>query len=227
MTSQLKLDVPLRMAISGAAGFGKTTLSNRVAEFYNIAHVPEFSRQILEEEGITKPYEYPEKKGGVLGFQQQIFERKENVEGDLIAAGDSFIGDRAMLDCSAYTLFFYAKHEEQKRVLDLVYGGIEWTKQTYNVVFLMPFRLDHFQTNFDYDGIRSDKIGYHAMVYHLILGLLEEHGIPYIKLDYNLDTAFHQIQGYVLSRLEVAEQFNEAWDRWNEYRKQGGKIKTR
>jgi hypothetical protein len=184
----------MRIAISGAAGCGKTTLIDRVSKEIDIFIVPEFSRQILHAHHITKPTQYPEDLGGAFGFQREVITRKHVAEADFVAQGKPYIGDRPLLDCGAYTLFFYAQDERQDQVMELVELTTDWSKNIYEMIFLRPFDYSHGMEN---DGIRSIKMAYQKTVYALILGLLVQHNIPYTIMPHDLDKSFEMLKDYI------------------------------
>ncbi len=184
----------MKIAISGAAGTGKSTLIQRLTNEMGIAIVPEYSRLILRNHNISKPHQYPEELGGGLGFQSEVINRKHVSEAEKIDMSISYVGDRSLLDCGAYTLFFYGQNEKQAEVMEMVDFTIDWSKNIYDMIFLRPFDFRHVIED---DGFRSLKLGYHQAIYSLILGMLVEHQIPYTPMPYDLDEAFKMIKAYI------------------------------
>lgn len=92
---------PIRLAFSGAAGTGKTTLAELVSEKTGLPICPVGSRTVCRAMGYDNPYDV-DAKGGRLAFQIELMKRK--AEWEQAHHDTGFITDRSHFDNLAYTV---------------------------------------------------------------------------------------------------------------------------
>src|SRR5271170_3399791 len=92
------MKTPLRVAICGASGTGKTTLATFISETYGIPMNPVGSRSVSKAMGFDSPYDV-DKAGKRAEFQRRLVTEKCEWE----AAHDTFVTDRTTFDNLAYT----------------------------------------------------------------------------------------------------------------------------
>lgn len=178
---QQRVDLPkerenrsVSIAISGAPGTGKTALTARLSELFDLAYVDEFSRSLLNSAGVRDPEEYP---GGYEVFQQTIIELKTKQEDGFRRDGVSFVADRPAVDHFAYSLFNRGRATASQEWLDGLYMPCIKQTEKYDVIFLIEYVPEP-----EDDKLRYTEKFYSLTLQSLIIGLLEYHAIPYFWL---------------------------------------------
>ena len=92
--------MPLRIALSGASGTGKTTLATFLADHLEIPFNPVGSRSVAKSMGFDNPYDV-DKAGKRSEFQRRLVTEKVAWEDE----HEQFVTDRTTLDNLVYTVF--------------------------------------------------------------------------------------------------------------------------
>jgi nicotinamide riboside kinase len=101
-------NVIVRIAISGSAGTGKTTLCHQIEDKFNIPVVSEGAREYLIENNLT----LDEAKKDLKKFQYSILNNKVKKIDELIGKNLSFICDRSPIDNAVYAMLGSKKEDD-------------------------------------------------------------------------------------------------------------------
>jgi hypothetical protein len=150
----------MRVALSGSAGTGKTTLGQRLALDLELPYLEEGMRRRLEA-GLDVHALGP---GGMTALLEELWAEQRGAEA---AASAGFVADRSSLDFAAFWLHYGLCHDEA--------GTERWMRAmrehvaSYDRVVLLPwgvFSLVH-------DGVRSTNPWVQLRVQCILEGLLE------------------------------------------------------
>ena len=157
-----------KIALSGSAGTGKSTLVETVGRELGIPVIPEFAREIAEE--MSQPNIQSMPLGVFYTFQVKILEAKLAEE----AKHDQFIADRCTADNLAYLLRRCGEHLD---VSDYMHKCIEHLK-SYDLIIFVPWDSIPIEN----DGFRDINPYSRYTIHCLILGILHDNNIPYIVM---------------------------------------------
>lgn len=125
---------PLRIAVSGSAGTGKTTLAGALARRLGLPLLPEAMRRYLEAGGPRLPGMGPARARAVLaGFHRELLA--------LETASPGFVADNGVLDLCAYAVWAGCGPQAPPPAL------------RYEVLVLLPWGVIPYQR----DGVRGDS----------------------------------------------------------------------
>lgn len=154
----------LRIAISGSASVGKTSLVSVLARALELNTLKEEMREYLESSCTDLSEQSPEHVADVL---IRLWRKRQEQE----AEARSFVADNCSLDFAAYALYYGCVNEENASIL-----LFETAKQVvrYDAVFVLPWGV----LPYSHDGIRAPN-QYLQYRYQLIIeGLLRRHVDP-------------------------------------------------
>ncbi len=153
-----------RIAISGSAGVGKSTLARAVAAELGVACLPEGMREYLER---TRVNIHDLGRDGLRALVLQLWEERAELE----AKHRAFVADRAAYDFAAFWMFYgFAQDDDDTRRL----FASALRADRYDAVFLLPWG----QIPLVADGIRSTDRFAQLHVQSMIVGLCSEFGPP-------------------------------------------------
>jgi nicotinamide riboside kinase len=154
--------VAKRIAISGSAGVGKSTLARRIAEELGVPYIGEGMREYLERTGVDLHTLGPD---GVRTLVLRLWEeRREREE----ACTGGFVADRSAYDFAAFWLYYHfaAPDEATGRVME------EWLAPgRYDRVWLLPWGRIPLVA----DGVRSTNPWTQLHLQLLLEGILRRH----------------------------------------------------
>ena len=159
------MPAPLRVAIIGSHGVGKTTLLGLLAaELPEIPALPETAREVIADFGLP-PQDMDD--AGRDRFQREILRRQIARE----SAPGNFVTDRCVLDTLAYALGTPGYGE--------LYGAAVryLASRTYTHVLLVPKRFAP-----EPDGVRMVDEGFQEEVERRLRALLAELGVPFHEI---------------------------------------------
>lgn len=152
----------VRIAVSGSAGVGKSTLARRLAEELGVPFIGEGMREYLERTGATLHGLGHE---GVRALVLQLWEERKNAEA---AATAGFVADRSAYDFGAFWLYYHfaAEDADTERLFAETLAPAR-----YDRVYLLPWgRIPLVD-----DGVRTPN-RYTQLHLQLVLdGLLRRH----------------------------------------------------
>lgn len=148
-----------RIAISGSAGVGKSTLARRLAADLGWPYVPEGMREYLES-GAPSLHDLGPR--GVRDLVLRLWEERKEAEA---RAGDAFVADRASYDFGAFWLYYrFAERDEATER----YFAETLDPARYDVVCLLPWNRIPLVA----DGVRSSDPWVQLHVQLLIEGMV-------------------------------------------------------
>jgi nicotinamide riboside kinase len=158
-----------RIAISGSAGVGKTTLGRRLAADRGVPYLGEGMREYLEETGIDL---HSLGHAGVRELVLRLWDERRDAEA---RATTGFVADRGSVDWAAFWLYYrFAGHDDATGRL---FG--EWlVPGRYDHVVLLPWGVLPLVA----DGIRSTDPWTQLHIHTLVEGLARRHAFPVVEL---------------------------------------------
>jgi predicted ATPase len=158
------MNQPLRIALCGAQGTGKTTLlGGLAARLPHLAVIPEQATEIVREWGQAPKDMVPARKAE---FQKEIMRRTLALEGVHRAGG--FLADRCAVDNLAYARALPNFGEL------LAQASLHLASGPYTHVFLVKKAFPLVG-----DGVRSTDEAYQEEIERRVEGLLRQLGVPY------------------------------------------------
>jgi predicted ATPase len=156
---------PLRIALCGAQGTGKSTLFRGLkARMTGLEFIPEQATEIiLEWDQIPQRMSAARKEE----FQAEILRRTLALE----AAHPAFLSDRCVVDNLAYALGLPCFKRLSERV------ACHMAARPYTHVFFVRKAFPLVG-----DGVRSEDVGYQEEIERRIEALLRQFGVPYLPV---------------------------------------------
>jgi len=163
----------MRIGISGAAGTGKTTLAQALAEHLSLPLIEDPTLTALQEQGrsswrgITDPVDRRK-------IRMRIFNMKMRAEKE----APEFVADKTVVDFFAYWQLNQAPLEYSGRTLDLL-DLIRGHLSIYDRILMLPWRREITP-----DGERNDDPVHALKVQAQIEGLYATLEVPVIRVEY-------------------------------------------
>lgn len=153
----------MRIAISGSAGTGKSTLAKRLAEETGLPLIGEGMREYLERTGADLHSLGHE---GMRSLVLRLWEERKEAEE---RAGQGFIADRSSFDFAAFWLYYhFAREDEETR--GLFQECLR--EERYDALWVLPWGRIPLLA----DGIRTPDRYIQLHLQLLLEGLLREGG---------------------------------------------------
>lgn len=155
----------MRIAVSGSAGTGKSTLAIELSKVLGLPFISEGVREYLQSVGINNF------KGlspqDTMQMQHHILNNKLMLEDKY---GD-FVADRSTADSMVYTLRWGSKGTPDKEVADYIERCLTQLK-TYDLILFCPWN----SIAYEQDGLRSSNIFYQLEISMAVYGILSYSG---------------------------------------------------
>jgi nicotinamide riboside kinase len=164
----------MKIALSGSAGTGKTTLVNGLSKFFTIDIIKEEVRKYLENHNITDIRAQTPRQ--TMDMQWWVLREKIKRENAL----EDFFADRSTADNLAYTLRWCAQDIDAAEIKEYARIAKEHAK-TYDAIVICPWG----KLPLEDDGVRSPNEYYQYEIHCLILGILNDWQTPYRILKTN------------------------------------------
>jgi len=167
----------MRIAISGSAGTGKTSLATHLSRYLSYPLVPEGIREYLLEHKLQDLRSMTPSQ--TMGMQWTILNRKVEIEKNL----KDFVSDRSTADNVSYTLRWCARstleipRAEIKHFINVAKKHCE----LYDIVFVLPGGIIPLHS----DGVRSINENYQYEMECMIMGVLHKWDMPFYIVDAN------------------------------------------
>lgn len=159
----------LRIAVSGSAGTGKSTLARRVAAALGVPYIGEGMREYLERTGVNLHSLGHE---GLRDLVRTLWDERREAE----AAHPAFVADRSSYDFAAFWLFY--RFAERDEVTDQFFAET-LAPGRYDAVFLLPWGGIPLVA----DGVRNTN-PWAQLHFQLVLeGVLQRWGEGVLRLD--------------------------------------------
>lgn len=159
---------PSRLALSGSAGTGKTTLARRLAAETGLPYIPEGMRAWLERSGSDI---HALGAAGLRALVLQLWDEQREAERRAVEDSGGFVVDRSAFDFAAFWVYYgFAKPDEDtarlfRETLD---------PARYDAVWLLPWGAFPVEA----DGIRASDPYLQLHVHVLIEGTLHRGHAP-------------------------------------------------
>lgn len=165
----------MRIAITGAQGTGKTTLTERLAEELNIPVIPECSREVARKLGIAHLSQLS--VDGFARFGKLCLETQLQQE----RSYTSFVSDRSTLDSAVYWLKWLEGVRPPGETAAFLNKARE-NMSNYNYLFYLPLEFSPA-----WDGFRSTDQAYQQEVDACFQKLFKGWGVQYHPLTGSLE----------------------------------------
>jgi broad specificity phosphatase PhoE len=140
-------DRPPRLALSGSAGVGKSTLGRSLAEHYGVPYIPEGMRARLEAGLQLHDLDH----AGLRGLVEELWAEQQEAEQDAIRSFGGFVSDRGAVDYTAFWLHYRFTDDEDASARFFA-ETLGWVP-TYDRIVLCPWGVLPLHA----DGIRSSN----------------------------------------------------------------------
>ena len=158
----------MRVALSGSAGIGKTTLARQLAEYYRVPLIAEGVREYLREKGLTLQ---EARALSLYDFQTAIWQRHSY----LTQTHSDFIADRSFVDFLVYASYHISPEANwlPEYINDVASHAFD-----YDLIIILPFG------NFPLvsDGTRETNSLYQRDIHRSILETAERYAGNVCKL---------------------------------------------
>lgn len=151
----------LRIAVSGSAGVGKSTLTRRLAAELGVPWIGEGMREYLERTGTDL---HTLGHLGVRDLVRQLWEERKDAE----AAAGSFVADRASHDFGAFWLYYQFASAD---AVTETFMAETLAPSRYDAIFLLPWGKIPLVD----DGIRTPNPWTQLHLQLVLEGLLRLH----------------------------------------------------
>ena len=185
---------PLRLAFSGSAGTGKTTLALRLAKDLDLVYVEEGMRRRLND-GLDIHAQTSAEHAALIG---ELWEEQMTVEREHLAAGRGVIADRSPLDYAAFWLHYDLHHD--RGATERFFERAAEEARGYDRILLTPWGVLELEA----DGVRSTNRWSQLRYQALVEGVLERWAGPEQVLRVPATTDFEQRVAAVRSELDRA-----------------------
>lgn len=165
---QVATDRPPRLALSGSAGVGKTTLGQRLSKRYGVPYIPEGMRARLEA-GLRL---HDLTHGELRALVEALWREQQDAEQAAIHDHGGFVADRSALDYAAFWLH-YRFTDDQEATKRFFAETIGWVP-TYDRIVLLPWGV----LPMDADGVRASNIWLQRHYQSVVEGLLYREVAP-------------------------------------------------
>lgn len=195
---------PLRIALMGAHGTGKTTLARALVqrlsqEGIRAVQLQEAPREVCARAGDSEFFRRGQNtplRQGLIFLMHLMQEFNAQFEG-----ADIVVADRSLLDHWAYTLQMFENPWVNDGVKDLYESLIVDHCRKYDVIFFLPIEFAVLD-----DGTREGDKVFQAEIQNVMLSLIREHKLGVVSVqgsvEERVESCFKQFQ----SKLEELEK---------------------
>ena len=138
---------PPRLALSGSAGVGKTTLGRALAERYSVPYIPEGMRRRLEG-GLNL---HTLTHADLAALIVDLWQEQQQAEEHAMARHGGFIADRSSVDYAAFWLHY--RFTNDQAATEEFFARTLSRISTYDRIVLLPWGVLPLEA----DGIRSSN----------------------------------------------------------------------
>ncbi len=153
---------PPRLALTGSAGVGKTTLGLRLAAELDVPYIPEGMRARIEA-GLDLHTLSRDQHRALL---EQLFEEMLTATGNATETHGGFVADRCSIDCAAFWLYYGFGNDADATavVFEIAATALEF----YDLIVVLPWDGIPLAA----DGVRSANRWHQLHYQSLLEGLL-------------------------------------------------------
>lgn len=177
-----------RIAVSGSAGVGKSTLARRLADALGVPCIGEGMREYLERTGVDL---HDLGHEGLRALVLELWEERKAAE----ARHGAFVADRASYDFAAFWLYYHFAEEDPDtaRLFEETLAP-----GRYDAVFLLPWGRIPLVA----DGIRTPNRWTQLHLQLLLEGVLRRHAPDAIPVEaVALEARVEEILGRLAGRV--------------------------
>jgi len=153
----------VKIAITGSAGTGKSTLAAALGERLGVSVVPEGMREYLERSGVNLHDLGPD---GLRDLVLELWREREPLE-----AVEGFVADRCSVDFAAFWLFYRFEHDPRTTQLQAAFSA---HARRYDYVIMLP----HGGITLASDGVRTTNTWTQLHFQILVEGMVERMVAP-------------------------------------------------
>jgi nicotinamide riboside kinase len=171
---------PLKIALTGSHGTGKTTLISAIAEklthrklsFEIVREIPRMVCEFVNDDTFFR------QEANTFAKQTLLLQAHIQAELALIDnSPDLILCDRAVLDHWIYTAHFYGPTLQKQNVLDAYVSTIVEHCQKYDLILYLPLEFAPID-----DGVREADLEFQKAIDCGIKTFLEKHGLGFIPI---------------------------------------------
>ena len=173
----------MRIAVSGTAGTGKTTLCRLIANNAGLEFVPDINDVVLREMGYENGRQLYEQRGqdGMIDWHIRSIFAKINQD----EQNDDYVCDKSIFDFAARSLVRIYPNEREFGINDeqhgIIIGALQRGTSIYDRIFYMPLRDRPVEDNNMRTIDNKQRFRFNVS----LLGLYSVFGIPIEPYDFN------------------------------------------
>ncbi|MDO8460029.1 MAG: AAA family ATPase [Nanoarchaeota archaeon] len=169
----------MRVAITGTAGTGKTTLGNLISSNTSLTYIPDINDIVLREMGYESGTHLFKERGEEGMIEWHMNAIKSKIESD--TERDKYIADKSIFDFGARwfaRMYSSAKKQNHEYVLSCLEKG----KDLYDKIIFLPLDFNRSVAN---DGMRTTDL-FQRFKFNIVLqGLYKEFKVNIEEYDFD------------------------------------------
>lgn len=139
------LDRPPRLALSGSAGVGKSTLARALSASWSVPYIPEGMRDRLEAGLDLHSLDHD----GLASLIVELWQEQRGRERDAVGRAGGFVADRSSIDFLAYWLLYRLDFDSERTAA--LHDDLRAHTGSYDAILLLPWGA----LPLTHDGVRS------------------------------------------------------------------------
>lgn len=170
---------PLKIALTGSHGTGKSTLLSAIAEkliekkisFEIVREIPRMVCERVDDNTFFR------QQTNTFAKQTLLLQAHIEAEPAIGSAPDLILCDRALLDHWIYTAHFYSATLEEQNLLDVYVSTMVEHCQKYDLILYLPVEFAPVD-----DGVREAGLKFQKTIDRGIKSFLKKHGLGFVPI---------------------------------------------